>query len=103
MDRFVDGDIPLQTFCDLMDAKQARGKKKPPPVNLSSANLKPVRNFFKQSKSRQMLNQTAVEPKVTSDEPFMTLTDLLADLNIDDEPQLPKAPEMERADHPKPQ
>lgn len=85
MDRFVDGDIPLQTYCDLMDAKQAKGKKKPPQLNLSSANVKPVKDFFKASKSRHAnLNQTVIEPKVDAEAPFLSLTDLLADLNLGD-------------------
>lgn len=67
MNRFVDGDIPLQTYCDMMDKKQLKFKKKPSQINLSSATMKPVRDFFKPSKSRQVLESSIVEivgPKV---------------------------------------
>jgi hypothetical protein len=68
----------------MMDAKQAKFKKKPTQLNMSSANMKPVRDFFKPSKSRQALNNSIVGPKIDEEAPFLTLNDLLADLNLGD-------------------
>ena len=94
MNRFVDGDIPLQTYCDMMDKKQSKFKRKPSQMNLSSATMKPVKDFFKPSKSRQALNSSIVEivgPKVDEEAQFLTLNDLLADLNLDERNEpLPK-------------
>ena len=92
MNRFVDGDIPLQTYCDMMDKKQSKFKRKPSQMNMSSATMKPVRNFFKPSKTREALRSSLVEivgPKVHEDTQFLTLNDLLADLDLDErnEPQ----------------
>lgn len=77
-----------------MDKKQSKFKKKPSQMNLSSATMKPVRDFFKPSKSRQALNSSIVEivgPKVDEEAQFLTLNDLLADLNLDERNEpLPK-------------
>jgi len=56
LDKFVDGDLPLQQFCDLYDAQQLKGKKKLPAAIASSANLKPIREFFKGNKSKASKN-----------------------------------------------